>query len=366
MNYITGFCLLLVLVLSIYFTYLVRKHSLKNSIVDIPNQRSSHTNITPRGGGLAFVIIFLLGLLVVYYLGMIETRVLLAIAGGGSLVSILGWMDDKTALSPGLRGFFYLLAAVWAVFCLGGFPAISFGITVLQMSWIGSIVAVIGTVWMINLYNFMDGVDGIAGTEAVTTALIGGFWLMNTSPGISMVCFLLAASVMGFLIWNWPPAKIFMGDVGSTFLGFVFAVLAMWSEASGALPLIIWIMLLGVFVIDATVTLIMRLCRGEKLYEAHQTHVYQLAVQAGYSHKQVTCAVLLINVVLGLIAVLTLNLRAYLLAIGISTAAGLIVLHYVLGKVLNNKIALLKATAARTKEEMLVNQSFEEAAASKS
>ncbi|MEN6327029.1 MAG: glycosyltransferase family 4 protein [Syntrophomonas sp.] len=361
MNYMTVGLLLVGLILSIYLTHLVRKYSLLNNIVDIPNKRSSHLVVTPRGGGLAFVIVFLASLLLLYFLRLIELRYFLALAGGGGLVSVLGWKDDKADLSPKVRAVFQFLAAAWAVFWLGGFSTLNIGYAELQLSLIGSILAVIGTVWMINLYNFMDGIDGIAGTEAVSVGFIcGSLLLWQHSSGLAALSFLLAASVMGFLLWNWPPAKIFMGDVGSGFLGFIFAVMMMWSEQSKVIPLIIWLLLLGVFIIDATVTLVKRLRKREKIYEAHRSHVYQLAVQAGYSHKQVTFTVLLVNIVLGMLAVLSLNYRTYLFGISIGTSIVLTGGHLILGNYFNKRI---KEKVPSQTADMIEKQSYGEAAA---
>ncbi|MEN6328395.1 MAG: glycosyltransferase family 4 protein [Syntrophomonas sp.] len=348
--------------ISFSLTWLVRQYTLRKQILDIPNERSSHDVVTPRGGGLGFVIIFLFCLCILWSMGLIELNNYLALVGGGVLIAVVGWTDDKNGLTQQVRSFFHFLAAAWAVYCLGGFSVINVGFTNLHLSWVGSIVAVIGTVWMINLYNFMDGVDGIAGTEAVSVAVMVGLLLLwQQSFSHAIVCFLLAASVMGFLIWNWPPAKIFMGDVGSGFLGYIFAVMAMWSEQSEAIPLIIWMLLLGVFVIDATVTLVKRMRKGEKLYEAHRSHVYQLAVQAGYSHKQVTDTVLLINVLLGIIAIGAVSYSNYSLGISLGTAIVLIIIHCILGKVFNKKINVKASTIAY--EDLVIKQSYNEAAA---
>lgn len=292
-------------VLSFGLTFFVRRYAINKRILDVPNHRSSHSVPTPRGGGLSFVCTFLGALICLYIIGIIPEEVLFALLGGGGLIAAIGWLDDNRGLTPAVRLFCQVVAAIWGVAWLGGYQSMTVGTGTLSLSWVGGILAVLGTVWMINLYNFMDGVDGMAGTEAVTVSAIAGILLFFTGNGeLAMVCMTLAFSVVGFLVWNWPPASIFMGDVGSGFLGFVFACLAIASENSGALPLIVWIMLLGVFVIDATVTLVRRLINGEKLYEAHRTHVYQLAVQAGFSHKEVTVAVCLINICLGLVAVL--------------------------------------------------------------
>lgn len=291
--------------LSFGLTFFVRRYAIDKRILDIPNNRSSHFVPTPRGGGLGFVCTFLGALVVLYLISVIPKEVLFALLGGGVLIAAVGWLDDNRGLTPVIRLFCHVVAAVWGVVWLGGYPSMTLGTETLSLSWAGGLLAVLGTVWMINLYNFMDGIDGIAATEAVTVSAIAGIILFVTgNGGLAMVCMALAFSVVGFLIWNWPPARIFMGDVGSGFLGFVFACLAIASENSGALPLVVWVVLLGVFVVDATVTLIRRFINKEKLYEAHRTHVYQLAVQAGFSHKQVTVTVCLINIGLGLVAAL--------------------------------------------------------------
>jgi len=205
----------------------------------------------------------------------------------------------------------------------------------------------------------MDGIDGIAGTEAITISGAAAIFLWVQNSGLVAVCLLILAAVLGFLIWNWPPAKIFMGDVGSGFLGFVIAVLAIWSENSGAAPLLIWLLLLGVFIVDATITLIVRMARGEKLYEAHRSHVYQLAVQAGYSHKQVTLTILLINIMLGIVAAVAFYYYNYLLLITIVMMAVLIGAHLLLGQVFHARIAMMNVNTNKG----IVNSFWEEAAA---
>lgn len=344
-----------VMLASTILVYKVRDHALKKGILDIPNARSSHKIATPRGGGLGFVIPFLFSVIVLGFLNIISTSISLALVGGGSVVAVLGWLDDKAGLSAWVRAIFQFLAAAWAVFWLGGFPTMSIGFVELHLSWIGSIAAIIGTVWMINLYNFMDGIDGIAGTEAISVALIaGGLLLLSSNAGLVFICVMLASSVAGFLLWNWPPAKIFMGDIGSGFLGFVFACLAIASEKAGAIPLVVWIMLLGVFVIDATCTLIERVSQRKKWYEAHRSHVYQRAVQVGYSHKQVTLMVLAINCGLGIIAYWVLKVPHILLPVSLTTALILVLIHIYLRKYFMKKIEELDIESSlRIKQSLL-------------
>lgn len=323
-----------IIIVSFVVTFFVLKYTLKQQILDIPNERSSHTIVTPRGGGLGFVIIFLLSLCILVYLGKIGLNLCAAMLGGGLLIAAVGWKDDKKPVNPIIRFICQIIVAVWAVYWLGGFSALNVGFSEIQLSWIGNIFAVIGTVWMINMYNFMDGVDGIAGTEAVITAAVCGFFLLlgKQAPDLGLVCIVLVASITGFLLWNWPPATIFMGDVGSGFLGFIFACLAIASENTGAIPLLVWILLLGVFVIDSTSTLILRICQGKKWYEPHRSHVYQLAVQAGFSHKQVTLTVLTINCVLGIMAYWIFRMPNFFLPISLTTAVILLLVYIFLRK----------------------------------
>jgi Fuc2NAc and GlcNAc transferase len=282
----------------------VRHYALGHGILDVPNQRSSHTVPTPRGGGLAIVVTVLGGVAVLAVSGQVPYRLAMALGGGGLLVAGIGWLDDRQSLSPQVRAAVQVLAAAWGVAWLGGLPGFSVGSTSLRLGWLGSLLAVVATTWSINLYNFMDGIDGLAGSEAVAAATVGGVLLaLNRASGLAQVSWLLALGCLGFLAWNWPPAKIFMGDVGSGFVGFVFAMLAVATERSGALPLLVWLILLGVFLVDATSTLIRRVRRGERWFEAHRTHAYQLAVQAGHSHRQVTLAVLGMNAGLASIAI---------------------------------------------------------------
>jgi len=353
---------IIALVLSYILTASIRRFALQRDIIDIPNERSSHTVPTPRGGGLAIVAAFLLSVVIIAALGLLSADMARALIGGGLIIALVGWMDDRQGLSPRLRSVFHFLAAAWALYCLDGFTFLNVGFADLYLGWAGTIIAAIGMVWMINLYNFMDGIDGIAGGEAICAALAAGALLsLNGSKGLAYISIALAFSAAGFLIWNWPPAKIFMGDVGSGFLGFVFAVLAIASEKSGGVPLIIWMMLLGVFVIDATVTLVRRLFNGEKLSEAHRSHVYQLAVQSGYSHRQVTSMVLLINIGLAGLALAAWHWHEWMLEISLGAALVLIIMHIVLYRHFS---AVLLTRQQQLGPEISVYESLSQAAVS--
>ncbi|HHY35475.1 MAG TPA: glycosyltransferase family 4 protein [Firmicutes bacterium] len=314
--------------LSWALTKLVQHYALKRGILDIPNERSSHTVPTPRGGGLAIVITFFASVFAMAFLRVVPSRLVLAILGGGLLVSGIGWLDDRRSLSPLVRAAVHLLASAWTVYWLGGLPSLNLGFCRISIPFFGTCLAMVGMVWSINLYNFMDGIDGLAGSEAVSVGIVGGaLAALCGALDVALLSWVLAAACAGFLMWNWPPAKIFMGDVGSGFLGFIFATLALATENAAAVPLFAWVLLLGVFVVDATATLVRRVVRGERWYEAHRSHAYQLAVRAGYTHKQVVLAVLAINAVLSVLGIAVLLWREYTIPIFAMGLASLLMLH---------------------------------------
>ncbi len=295
----------------------VRLYAL-DRLLDIPNERSSHSSPTPRGGGLAIAFTALGGIILAAMWKWIDWNLAIALTGGGSMIAAVGWIDDHRNLPALVRFAVQFLSAAWAMFWLGGLPALTVGSTQLSLGIAGIPLGVIGIVWAINLYNFVDGIDGLAAGEAVTTGMIGGLILLAMGHyGLAMVSLLIAAANAGFLPLNWAPAKLFMGDVGSGMLGYLFAVLAIASENAGAVPLLIWVLLLGAFVFDATVTLCRRIAHGERWYHAHHSHAYQRMVQAGRSHAQVSSMILAINFVLAALAIVAwLRPTFFMVAIG--------------------------------------------------
>ncbi len=298
----------------------VRLYAL-DRLLDIPNERSSHSAPTPRGGGLAIAFTALGGIVIASMLQWINTSLAIALVGGGALIATVGWVDDHRSLSALTRFAVQFFCAGWAMFWLGGLPALSIGSASLHLGPVGMVLGVIGIVWAINLYNFVDGIDGLAAGEAISTGVIGGLILLAMGQtGLATVSLLIAAANAGFLPLNWAPARLFMGDVGSGMLGYLFAVLAIASENSGAVPLLLWVLLLGAFVFDATVTLCRRIAHGERWYHAHHSHAYQRMVQAGRSHAQVSATILLINLILAILAIIAwLRPALFLMAIGAGT-----------------------------------------------
>ncbi|MCX7121958.1 MAG: glycosyltransferase family 4 protein [Gammaproteobacteria bacterium] len=289
---------LILFALSLLFTYVMRIFALKKNILDKPNQRSLHQIPTPRGGGLAFVVLFYVALVFLTLHHFIETNIFLSLLSGIP-IAVVGYCDDLFGVKARLRALVHVLSAIWGMVCLHGVPNLNFGSVRFHSPVLFFMLAVFITVWFTNLYNFMDGIDGLAAMEAVfVSAAAGGFLLLDGFQGTALLCFALTFSVLGFLVWNWPPAKIFMGDVGSGFLGYIFAMLMWISNSQHQLSFPTWWILLSVFIADASYTLIHRLIQKKKLGMAHREHAFQRLNQAGLTHKQVTTSVLGINVLL--------------------------------------------------------------------
>ncbi|MBH3390221.1 glycosyltransferase family 4 protein [Pseudomonas putida] len=283
-------------VLAWLMTAMLRRYALSRSLLDIPNERSSHTLATPRGGGLSFVITFLVALSVLGGWGYVTPSVLVSLLGAGGLVALVGFMDDHGHIAARWRLLGHFIAAGWGLFWIGGLPPITiFGVP-LSAAWLSIIIGLLYLVWLLNLYNFMDGIDGIASIEAICVCLGGSllYWLTGHAQE-AVLPMLLAATVAGFLVWNFPPARIFMGDAGSGFLGIVLGLLALMAGWINPLLFWGWLILLGVFVVDATFTLARRLLRGDKVYQAHRSHAYQYASRRYAGHRPVSLAVAAIN-----------------------------------------------------------------------
>lgn len=277
-------------------TGFLRRYALARSLIDIPNARSSHSLPTPRGGGVAIVITFLGALVVAFCSGELpyDTSVGLLVAGG--IVAVVGFLDDHGHIAARWRLLVHFLCAGLGLWCIGGVGPLAIGPLVIEPSWMRNALGVLFLVWMINLYNFMDGIDGLASVEALTSCLSIFFLLFLGDSQLSgLAPLLLAASALGFLIWNFPRAKIFMGDAGSGFLGLALGFLAIQSSWQDPVYFWAWCILLGVFVVDASYTLISRLLRGEKVYEAHRSHAYQYASRSVGAHFPVTVTICLIN-----------------------------------------------------------------------
>jgi len=272
--------IILSVITSLVLTGLIRRYALARSLIDTPNERSSHTVPTPRGGGLAIVVTYLLALVILGLTEELPGLNIWVMFVASIWIALIGFIDDHRHISARWRLLSHFIAAGWILFW-HDVSALHFFGTDIDLGVAGYILAAIALVWWLNLYNFMDGIDGLAGIEALSISLSAVLllWLSGFSSieGISVLLLLIASPVVGFLVWNMPPARIFMGDVGSTFLGFITGILAIASINQGLLSLWVWLILGGVFIVDATVTLVQRMLSGECWYEAHRSHAYQKA-----------------------------------------------------------------------------------------
>src|SRR3989339_32549 len=283
--------ILLLFFLSLGLTYLVRQLALKKNIIDNPNERSSHTVPTPRGGGVAIVLTWFGGLTYLFLHKQIETNLFFALLSG-VVLALVSLLDDVFDLKPKVRILAQAISALGALYFLGGFQfSPNFHSPI--VFWLLNIGVFIGIIWFINLFNFLDGIDAYASQEAILVSL--GIFFIVGQP----ILWVLMASVAGFLVWNWPKAKIFMGDIGSTQLGFILVILGIYSHNTSQFSIIHWVMISSLFWFDATLTLFRRWRNNEKLSVAHRKHVYQRAVQSGMSHNKTILISLVLNIVIG-------------------------------------------------------------------
>lgn len=259
--------------ISILATLSILHSDFGSRFLDVPNERSLHELPIPRTGGLAilasvFLILFPL-------IGKLPG--LLTILEGAVVVAIVSLIDDCRSLPATFR-----LTIHIAVTCFLLFGGIS-----LPFGKFGLILTVPVVVWMINLYNFMDGMDGFAGGMAfVGFGFLGLTGWLTGQEVYALVCWVVSAAAFGFLAFNFPPARIFMGDVGSATLGFLAAALSVQGVRLGVFDLWLPLLVFSPFIVDATVTLLRRLVQGEKIFEAHRCHYYQRLVQLGWGHKK--------------------------------------------------------------------------------
>jgi Fuc2NAc and GlcNAc transferase len=282
---------LVLLLLSFSLTYFIKNYAIKKSLVDIPNDRSSHSVPTPHGGGIAIALTWFAGLSYLFYVNDIDSSLYYALMVG-VIISVVSYLDDLYELSPKVRLITQSSVAVGGIVALGGLHSLDFGLFSIENQMLTNIIAFVAIIWFINLYNFLDGIDGYAGSEAVFLGL-AGFILFGGSHFLVLV-----VAVLGFLVWNWHKAKIFMGDVGSTLLGYNVAIFAIYYANQDAINLWIWLILFGLFWFDATLTLFRRYKNGEKLSEAHRKHAYQRLTQSGWRHDKVVIYSIIVNVLL--------------------------------------------------------------------
>ena len=283
-------------VTAVMLTGLLRTAALHIGFLDKPVARSSHSTPTPLGGGFAVVFLVFIASAYAFYVGQLEKGFFLSLFGAYAVAAV-GWIDDWRNVHAKWRIPLHFGAALWSLFWLGEIPALDFGLFTILSQSVLIPLALLALVWLTNLFNFMDGIDGLAGSELFFVtgfSLVAGFSGMDS--GRSELLTVACASAAGFLVWNWHPARIFMGDVGSGFAGFFIGLMALFTVQAGVMTYWTWLILLAIFAVDATLTLACRFWRGEQWFEGHNTHAYQHAARKFQSHSKVTIATTLINV----------------------------------------------------------------------
>lgn len=313
---------LIIFFLALIITWLYRKIAIKKSIIDIPNSRSSHTIPTPRGGGVAIVIAWFLGLLYLYTEEKIQQELFLALLSG-IIIVITSLLDDIYNLKPKIRFGAQFLSAGLALYFLGGLQILDLGVFSIDNVWLLSPIAFLSIIWFVNLFNFLDGIDGYASMETIFLSL-AMFYFTNAN-----IFLILAFATLGFIVWNWQPAKIFMGDVGSTLLGFNLIILALYYQNIKESSLIIFVILSAVFWFDATLTLLRRWKNKEKLTQAHKKHAYQRIVRYGYSHQKTTIFAFIINILLFILAIASNYTKQYLIFLFVVVILGYFIFNII-------------------------------------
>lgn len=282
---------ILLFLLSFCLTYFIKNYAIKKSLVATVNERSSHTVPTPHGGGIAIALTWFIGLTYLFLIQSLDIHLYYALMVG-IIIAVVSYFDDLFELSPKLRLLTHGLVALLALYFLGGFEQLNLFFFTIKNQLFTNVFAFFMIIWFINLYNFLDGIDGYAGSESLFLAVAGYLFFCDAH------FLVLFVAVAGFLVWNWHKAKIFMGDAGSTLLGFNVAVFTIYYTNEEASYFWIWITLFGLFLFDATLTLFRRYRNKERLSQAHKKHVYQRLHQSGISHDRVVIAGMIVNFIL--------------------------------------------------------------------
>jgi UDP-N-acetylmuramyl pentapeptide phosphotransferase/UDP-N-acetylglucosamine-1-phosphate transferase len=298
-------------VLSAVLTRVVLAVLRHRAILDLPNDRSSHTVPTPRGGGWGVMLALLpFWIWATWQAGRLGDPVEMALFGGTIMLMGVSWADDRRGLGPGLRFAAQFLAAGAVMALLPDSLSLSNGFL---PPWLDRLVATIGWLWFVNLFNFMDGIDGIAGGSAAAMGFGLTLILLRYGPDPleAFRSLMIVAVAVGFLVWNWHPARIFLGDVGSVPLGFLlgFELIRLAMDGGQIFALIVALYYLA----DATITLLRRARRGERVWQAHREHFYQRSTQLGRSHSRTAKTAILVQLALAILAWLSVILGWILL-----------------------------------------------------
>ncbi len=319
--------LIIITASSFSLTFFYRYFALRLKILDIPNNRSSHSSPVPRGGGLAIIFCWYAVIVYLYVNNLLEKNLFFAFASG-LILAVISLLDDLFSIKPIIRLLTQLVTATLAVYFINGITFIDISGWIISNDIILTPLLIFSIVWFINLYNFLDGIDGYASIEAISVALVIYLFTGN------LLLLIFASCVAGFLFWNWPKAKIFMGDVGSTQLGYVLIIMGIYFNNKGEFDFMNWLLISSPFWFDATLTLFRRWRKGERIDQPHKKHAYQRLVQSGYSHLKVDLLLICLNFLIGL-TILFIDRFKYL---QLPISLIIIIFLYLLTRIIDRKV----------------------------
>jgi Fuc2NAc and GlcNAc transferase len=319
---------ILLFLLSVTLVKLFQRLATKKAWLDVPNARSSHETATVRGGGIVFISLWLGTVVLAWQQNWISAAILRLLCLTPLIIGVMGFWDDLRSLSATRR-----LIIQGGVACLVVAEIALQGLIPLWPIWLGAEIGAgiflgLMVAWFINLFNFMDGLDGFAASEAVVVLGFGGYFLwLSGSPALAYLAWLLACSVSGFLVWNWPKASIFMGDAGSMSLGIILVLFAYLGQTTAPQSLAIWCILSAIFWFDATVTCLRRFIARQACTAPHKQHAYQRLHQAGWKVSHIVMGSIGLNMALGVLA-LCVYYHRLSASLGLSVTVGGLLLVY--------------------------------------
>lgn len=272
------------------------KVALRNKIISSPNFRTLHSSDAITGGGAIFSFVFFFAIFYFWITGFVTEKIFFVLGIGGLFATLLGFLDDLFDISAIKKLFFHTILSAWSLYWL------ELGIFS-NTNWIPNSISnglsLLFLVWVINAYNFIDGIDGLAisGATFISGGLILIMIITNNSSELTIIYFSLLGCALAFTIFNWPPARIFMGDSGSIFLGYTIGTLFLLTIKRGDVTLWTWLVIFGYFFADTTITQLMRLLLVKKWYKAHRSHAYQNLARITGSHFKVTSVIIIYHFV---------------------------------------------------------------------
>jgi Fuc2NAc and GlcNAc transferase len=280
-------------------TWWYRAFAGRRGILAHKSARTLHERVVPRGAGAVFAAVFVLAVAGMWVAGSLSTLTMLGLGAGGVVASVAGLFDDVYGLRAGPKLAIHAALSLWLFAILYQpvyAPALTGAAPIVRTSLL--LAAVFVPVWLINLYNFIDGIDGMAAGAAVfiCVAAMTALWLKDATGDASLVLALLLAVSAGFLAFNLPAASVFMGDAGSIFLGYAFAAVILVTVGTGQLSPAVWVTILGYYIGDTTTTTVCRMVMVKRWYGVHRSHAYQNLARVLRSHAPVTYGVAAYNV----------------------------------------------------------------------